>query len=266
MVNQVEEIAKELFLTDRLWLFLDYDGTLADFAPSPDHVIPDEGLSRLLEDLAKESWIRPAVISGRRLSHVVRLLPNSNFILAGTYGLEVRTISGEIIQLVDFEELRPTLDSLKPELEKFTSSHRGFYLEDKGWALAIHGRFARDEVAENVLGKAHQYLLTNVSSDKWRILGGEKFLEICPTQANKGLTVTRLLDTFPWPGSLPVYIGDDDKDEEAFDVIKSRGGIAILVATQFKPSRADFRLFTPADVRALLKTLLEHTGKEGSND
>jgi len=50
-------------------------------------------------------------------------------------------------------------------------------------------------------------------------LGGHKFLEIGPTLAHKGRTVDYLLDRYPWPGALPIYLGDDDKDEKAFGVI-----------------------------------------------
>ena len=34
----------------RLWLFLDYDGTLAEFAPTPEHILPDPALIKLLSE------------------------------------------------------------------------------------------------------------------------------------------------------------------------------------------------------------------------
>ena len=35
------QITDQVLRADRLWLFLDYDGTLASFAPSPEVVAPD---------------------------------------------------------------------------------------------------------------------------------------------------------------------------------------------------------------------------------
>jgi trehalose 6-phosphate phosphatase len=90
----------------------------------------------------------------------------------------------------------------------------------------------------------------------FRLLGGHKFLEIGPRLAHKGRTVAYLLDHDPWPGALPVYLGDDDKDEEAFGIIKGRGGIAILVAPEPRESGADFRLDSPQAARRWLETLL----------
>ncbi|MGD8627119.1 MAG: trehalose-phosphatase, partial [Anaerolineae bacterium] len=60
--------------TDRIRLFLDYDGTLADFAPTPEHVEPDPDLAQLVARLASQPRLRVAVISGRRLAHVRKLV------------------------------------------------------------------------------------------------------------------------------------------------------------------------------------------------
>ena len=67
-----EGVARQLAHAERLWLFLDYDGTLADFAPTPEHVDPDPQLVDLLSRLAQHPGLRVAVVSGRRLSHASR--------------------------------------------------------------------------------------------------------------------------------------------------------------------------------------------------
>jgi trehalose-6-phosphatase len=68
--------------------------------------------------------------------------------------------------------------------------------------------------------------------------------------------VDYLLEQYWWPGALPLYLGDDDKDEEAFGVIKARGGIAVVVTSEPRESQADFRLPTPWAARRWLETLL----------
>ncbi|MGD1997206.1 MAG: trehalose-phosphatase, partial [Anaerolineae bacterium] len=84
------------------------------------------------------------------------------------------------------------------------------------------------------------------------------FLEIGPKLAHKGKTVDYLLDRYPRPGALTIYIGDDDKDEEAFEVVRARGGIAILVASEPRDVNVDARLESPQAVRKWLRSLPAH--------
>ncbi|MFN2185025.1 MAG: trehalose-phosphatase [Anaerolineae bacterium] len=254
------EIERRVLKAQRLWLFLDYDGTLAEFAPTPEYVEPDPDLVALIARLAQHPQFRVAVVSGRRLRHVQRLIPVPGVLLAGTYGIELQTAEGERIDRLEFDRLRPTLDSLKPKWAALIAEREGFFLEDKGWALALHARFAAEDEAEQVLADARRLAsaaIEHTGAEMFRLLGGHKFLEIGPRLAHKGLTVAYLLDRYSWPGALPLYLGDDDKDEEAFGVIKERGGVAVVVAPQPRPSKADLRLRSPQAARRWLETLLD---------
>jgi trehalose-phosphatase len=251
-------ISERISRAERLWLFLDYDGTLADFAPTPEHVDPDPELLELLAGLAGLPDLRLAVVSGRRLGHVQKLVPVPGILLAGTYGIELQTAEGERIDRLDHATVRPTLDAVKPAWADLIDGREGFFLEDKGWALALHARFAGEAEAESVLATARRIAVTatrEAAPELFRLLGGHKFLEIGPRLAHKGRAVAYLLDRDPWPGALPVYLGDDDKDEEAFGVIKARGGIAILVAREPRETGADFRLASPQEARRWLETI-----------
>ena len=240
---------------ERLRLFLDYDGTLADFAPSPDHVLPDEEVIGILHGLKANPAIRVAVVSGRRLSHVRKLVPIESILLAGTYGIEQLTPQGKVFNRLDYEHIRPQLEALKPQWMAQIGNESGFYLEDKGWSLAIHARFADQQKAEKVLQRAREVAQRWIDEDQFRILGGDKFLEVAPKIANKGETIAYLLEYYPWEGALPIYIGDDDKDEEAFAEINARGGISILVAREARPTQAGCRLDSPQDVRRWLRSI-----------
>jgi trehalose 6-phosphate phosphatase len=251
-----ELITKRIAQSERLWLFLDYDGTLADFAPTPEHVNPDPELIDLLTRLAEHPRIRLAVLSGRRLSHVRVLVPVPGVLLAGTYGIELLTPEGERINRVEYGTVRPALDALKPRWWDLIAGREGFFLEDKGWALALHARFAHNDEAERLLDSARCLATEAASSELFRILGGHKFLEIAPRSAHKGQTVDYLLDCYPWPDALPLYVGDDDKDEEAFGIIKARGGIAILIAPEARNTKADCRLESPQVVRRWLEKII----------
>jgi trehalose 6-phosphate phosphatase len=250
---------ERLARAESVWLFLDYDGTLADFAPTPEHVYPDPALIDLLGELVRQPWLRVAVVSGRRLGHVQKLVPVPGILLAGTYGIQLQTPEGERIDRLEYGTIRPTLEALKPQWAGLMAGRDGFFLEDKGWALALHARFAEEPEAEQVLVAARR-LATGITqdtpSDLFRLLGGHKFLEIGPRLAHKGHTVAYLLAQYPWPGALPLYLGDDDKDEEAFGVVKDQGGIAILVSARPRKTQADGRLESPQAARSWLRTEL----------
>ena len=256
----LDRLAERVARAGRLRLFLDYDGTLAGFAPTPDHVHSSPEIVDLVAGLAERPGIRVAIISGRRLSHIEALVPVPGILLAGTYGVELRTPAGKRIDRAEYGDIRPVLDRIKPRWLDLLGERHGFFLEDKGWALALHARFAEDDEAEAVLNDARSVAIELMGSDSFRLLGGHRFLEIGPKVADKGKAVAYLLDRHPWPGALPVYLGDDDKDEEAFGIVKARGGIAILVAARPRKTGADYRLESPQAARLWLGMLPAHLG------
>jgi trehalose-phosphatase len=254
-----DPVQERLAQVRRIRLFLDYDGTLADFAPTPDHVRPDPELVALIDQLARHPRFRVAVVSGRRLAHVRTLVPVPNVLLAGTYGVEILTPEGALIDRLDHHSVRPTLDTIKPRWADLIAGRVGYYLEDKGWALALHARFADEVESGRVLAGARRLAeaaMRQAVPGLFRLLGGHKFLEIGPKLAHKGLTVAWLLDQFPWHGALPLYLGDDDKDEEAFGVIKAHGGVAVVVAAEPRETEADLRLESPRAAREWLEGLI----------
>ncbi len=251
-LHAADDVLARTRAAERLRLFLDYDGTLADFAPTPEHVNPEPGVIGLVTELAGRPRIRPAVISGRRLSQVERLLPVPGVLLAGTYGVELLLPDGERVDRVAYDRVRPVLEQIGPHWRALIADRDGFFLEDKGWALAIHARDAADDEAEEVLSVARRLATETAPLNVFRVLGGHKFLEIGPLLAHKGRTVEYVLDRYPWTGALSLYVGDDDKDEEAFGVIHAHGGLAVRVCSNTCETEADARLSCPQEVRAWL--------------
>ncbi len=252
------QLGQKLASGGRLWLFLDYDGTLADFAPTPDTIVPDAELVDLLSRLAAYPHaLRVVIMSGRRFSHIKALLPVPGILIAGTYGIEFQTWQGEIVRLMEFDSARPFLDQVKKEWLEIIKDRPGFLLEDKGYSLAIHARQAPKPAANDTLVAARQAACKFIHKETFRILGGDRFIEVAPLIADKGQSVSMLLRRFPWPGAGIVYIGDDDKDEEAFKVVSNRQGIAILVAGEPRETAAHYRLESPGAVRGWLRALVE---------
>jgi trehalose-6-phosphatase len=122
------------------------------------------------------------------------------------------------------------LDQLKPHWKEIINDRKDFYLEDKGWALAVHASFASPRDATRVISLLQQTLDQELISDEYRLIKHNKFLEISSAMAHKGKTMSYLLNSFPLPGARLIFVGDDDNDAEAFETIHSYGGAAISVA------------------------------------
>ncbi len=242
-----EKIKTHLAEKKPVWLFLDYDGTLADFAPTPDVVVPNPQVIDLLTRLVQQPLLRVSVISGRVLKHVEKLLPVQGLMLAGTYGIELYLPGGKHVRRIPLESVRPILEIIKPQWKKLIAGREGFFLEDKGWGIALHARYASEESAGPVLRAAREVASLEAPDDKFRVLEGHRFLEVASALANKGSAVRELVKQFPLADALYVFMGDDDKDEEAFKVVKELGGIAVVVAKTLRPTAADLRLETPKD-------------------
>jgi trehalose 6-phosphate phosphatase len=247
-----------------VWLFVDYDGTLANLAPTPAHIMPDAEVIDLVSDLVHHPSIRVAVVSGRRLQDLEKLVPVTGIVLAGTYGVQIRTPQGETFHRVEFDAIRPALMGLRLRWQRLIAGRPGFFLEDKGWAVALHARFAPDEEAVAILSQAEPMAAHTASSGQFRVLGGHKFLEIAPRQADKGMTVEYLLDRYVWPGALPLYLGDDDKDEAAFVAIQRLGGVALVVGRERQDTNADGYLTSPQAARDWLRGLPNRIAPQGS--
>lgn len=259
-------VLQQTIAAERVWLFLDYDGTLIDFERTPDIIRPDPDLADLLTGLTMRRGLRIAVVSGRRLADLRTLLPIKDIWLAGTYGAEWLTPSGALINRLEKDKIRPVLDTIKIEWEKVIAESTGFYLEDKGLSLALHARYAKKSAADAKLTVARQLIEQFYNPNLLCILGGNKFLEVAPLIANKSLAVKYILETNPWPYTTLIYIGDDDKDEVAFQTIANLGGIGIVVSKKNKQhTQASCRLESPRQVREWLNSLLDTTTIGGDN-
>ncbi len=240
-------------------LFLDYDGTLAEFAPTPDHIEPDKELVELLRRLTLSPRVTPVILSGRSLRAIEALVPLEGMTLAGSYGVEIRFADGTRTERLRRDSIRPFLDSLAPVWRELVEAGDGFFLEDKRWSLAIHARFAQAGEAERVLSSARERAVAMGLPEDFRLLGEGRFLEVAPRSANKQDGVEYLLKQVADAG-FPLYFGDDDKDLEAFDAIHQYGGLTVLVGGRYPEgtAKSDCRLPDPGAVRAWLNRLLDH--------
>jgi trehalose 6-phosphate phosphatase len=257
--NSEAQLTNWALQAQHLWLFLDYDGTLVDLSPTPDLLEPNYRVIDLLKRLVHQSTMRLTIITGRKLPAIKTLLPVPGIYLAGTYGIELFTPGGQSIQRVDYADIRPALEEIKPQWEQIIAGRKGFFLEDKGWTLALHAFYADPSEAQVVFATARQAIDKKFPSDRFHILDDDNLLEIVPAQANKRETVFYLIQHYPLQGMQLLYIGNDDKDEEAFSAVHTYDGVAIKVIqpSQSSPStEADYIMESQQDVNHWLEKLV----------
>lgn len=235
----------------RVFLFLDYDGTLVPIAGTPDRAVPPPELLRLLRRLVGRDGLRLAVISGRDLKDLQTLLPVPGLYLTAGHGALIQAPGAPPQALVRAD--RAGLDRLARETRALVSGESGFLVEPKAFSLAFHYRLADPARVEPVLAAFTALREEHCPAPDWELIPGRKVVEVRPVGVNKGTAVQHLLAA--WPGAYPVYLGDDVTDEDAFRALSGRG-LTILVADTPRPTAARQRL-TRAGALALLHRLAE---------
>jgi trehalose-phosphatase len=127
-------------------------------------------------------------------------------------------------------------------------------LERKRLALAVHFRQVTDDRVREV-EKAVE--VTSNAYPDLRVTTGKKVLELRPDlDWDKGRALLWLLAELGLdsPEVTPVYLGDDDTDEDAFRVIR-RTGIGVVVGRDGPPTHAHWALEDTDEVAAFLAGL-----------
>jgi trehalose 6-phosphate phosphatase len=201
-------------------LFLDLDGTLAHIAPVPSGVGPERERNALLRNTREFLDGRLAVVSGRPISDVDRILCGSVAAVAGTHGLERRSASGEIHTTPP----HPGLAEARAKFAALAESQPGLLVEDKGVSVARHYRRVPREGDEiRALGRRLADA-TGLSLQE-----GKMVVELRTPGADKGDAIAAFMAEAPFKGARPIFLGDDLTDERGFELVESARGEGVLV-------------------------------------
>jgi trehalose 6-phosphate phosphatase len=224
-------------------LFLDFDGTLVEIAAAPDLVRVAPELPHLLGRIADLLDGSLALISGRPLDELVRLLAPFSGAMAGQHGRERRRSDGSVLRF----PVPPALARAAPVMADFAERHPGVMLEDKGGSLALHYRQAPSLAA--TCGALVRRVV-DASGGALKAIDGKMVVELMPRKVGKGQAIASFLAEPPFRGRVPVFVGDDVGDEEGFTVVDHMGGISVRVGDG--PTAAGHRLAKVGDVLAWL--------------
>jgi trehalose 6-phosphate phosphatase len=203
-------------------LFLDFDGTLVDIAASPGLVRVTPDLPPLLGALSATVGSAVAILSGRPVDELARLLAPFAGTLVGQHGLERRSADGRITGWSPV----PALDRIRATLAAFAERTDGVALEDKGATLSLHFRQAPARAGE-CRAVARRAVLDSCCA--FEVTDGKMVVELVPEGGGKGGAIAGLQAEPPFKGRVPVFLGDDSADEEGFAVIHRLGGVSIHV-------------------------------------
>ncbi|XP_075649318.1 trehalose-phosphate phosphatase A-like isoform X2 [Castanea sativa] len=259
----------------RIALFLDYDGTLSPIVDNPDCAFMSDAMRAVVKKVAK--YFPTAIISGRSRDKVYDFVGLTELYYAGSHGMDImgpvrQSISGDhpnCIRSTDEQgkevnlfqpagKFLPMINEVFRSLVESTKDIIGAKVENNKFCVSVHYRNV-DEKNWNVVAQCVNDVLKDYPL--LRLTHGRKVLEVRPViDWDKGKAVTFLLESLGLSNCddvLPIYVGDDRTDEDAFKVLREGNqGYGILVSSAPKESNAVYSLRDPSEVMEFLKSLV----------
>lgn len=214
-------------------LFLDLDGTLLDIAGTPDAVVVPKDLIEDIAAVSKRLGGALAIVSGRTLDNIDRLLAPLKLPIACEHGGTIRLPNGF------FDEVELEVPAAwKQALHDLAARRPGVLSETKRHNVVAHYRNApsyEDELRQTVTSL--------VASDpaNFELLEAKMAFEIRPRKVTKARAVHALMNVEPFHGRMPVFVGDDRTDHDGFAAAIELGGIALDVGIAFGGSPENVR-------------------------
>ncbi len=267
LFNYSQKIFTSINRTPHIYLFLDYDGTLAPIVKKPELAnLPKESKSILFK-LMKNPKFSIAIISGRSIKQLKQKVRIKDIALAGNHGLEMELPSGTSRRGVKSptlkyvhplaRKIRPVTKNIKHKLDIACKPIKGAFVEDKGLTLSVHYRLVKGAKIKKLKHSVIATLTPYIESKKVKITNGKKVIEVRPPiKWDKGSLVDYLLKRKKNKRRriLPIYLGDDETDESAFKRLKKKG-ITIFVGGKNTVSNAEYYVRDTKEVFRFLRWL-----------
>jgi trehalose 6-phosphate synthase/trehalose 6-phosphate phosphatase len=246
-VDDVPDFWNRIATAEHVSLFLDFDGTLAPFHSDRLQAFPLPGTVDAIKAIDAGDHTSVAIVSGRPITEILLLLGDVGTTIVGAHGYEVHRPGGAKHVITILPEQASILDTVYAEaLESFDPAR----VERKAASVAAHFRGLDPLATSDVQRELERRWRAASVSDLMEFRPFNGGLELRAAGRTKGTAIEELLALAP-AGSLPVYIGDDDTDEDAFAVLEGRG-IGIKVGPLDAVTRASGRLEDCEAVRQLL--------------
>jgi trehalose 6-phosphate phosphatase len=272
-----------------IFLFLDYDGTLAPIAGAPERAVMPQQMRNALKELLVKPGVKIAVVTGRSLRDIKTMVSLKNVIYVGNHGLEIRGTDSSFMVLIP-RHIKMFLKGLKELFKEELKEIKGLIIEDKEFAIAIHYRNVDEKEILYVRNIIEKRIGQNLIRNRLRLEEGKKVFEIRPVvDWNKGDAVSWLLAKYSIEffdrsfktrhiirrissfaritiqqnvkkSIIPIYLGDDITDENGFKAVSDKG-ISVYIGEHGK-SNAKYYLNNTDEVLLFLKEIIKYLNHE----
>jgi trehalose-phosphatase len=223
-------------------IFLDYDGTLAPIVDDPAKARIPQSTRTAVRALLEKAPV--ALVSGRSAIDVRDLLGLSGVVYAGSHGQEIAFPDDTYFENPASVEFLGALDKAERLLTEGLVRADGIQVERKPFAIAVHTRRAGSE-SDRV--RAGEIAAEVGASAGLVVRPGKEVHELRPdVDWHKGRAIEFLMGRLE--GLVPLFIGDDETDEDGFSSVLKRGGVAIIVSDD--PDRRTLAEFSLKDTFA----------------
>jgi trehalose 6-phosphate phosphatase len=239
-------------------IFLDYDGTLSAIVKKPHLALLSKSRRDFLKRLNRNPNIMLVIVSGRMLKDLKKRVGLAGIYYAGNHGFEINGPKTKFVH-PKARIAKPVLKIIKGKLKAALKGIKGVILEDKILTLSLHYRLVKESDLKRVKKAFRKIIGPFVHKNKIRLTYGKKVFEIRPNiKWDKGKAVLWFLKKFAQKtqNSLPIYIGDDTTDEDAFKALRKKG-ITIRVGKN-QGSHAQYFIKDVNQVYKLLHELLNN--------
>lgn len=247
----------------RVLILSDYDGTLTPIVKTPELARLSPKTRFFLKALGSRPTFIIGIISGRGLRDINRLVGLNNIYYAGNHGLELRGPKANFIYPATVAYSQ-TIHHLAQQLEKALREIPGILVEDKGSTLSFHYRLVKPKYLRKVKGVFNEIAQPLLIRGKIRLTHGKKVLEVRPPiDWDKGKAAFWIMESLRQGKArekerpLPIYIGDDKTDEDAFRAINKVEGLSICVGRPRRFSFARYFVRSPLEVQKFLQRLMQ---------
>lgn len=264
---QVYSQLEELVTARQPVMFVDFDGTLSEIVGQPESAKLVPGATEALRALARQCPV--AVISGRDLTDLQAKIGIDGLWFAGSHGFELVAPDGTPHQNAEAATSVGVLVHAATLLADELKEIPGTIVERKRFAVAVHYRNTDPQAVDRVIAVVRRL----GRSTGLRVTTGRKLVELRPDVSwGKGRALHWILehlaaqDTAASTTMLPIFIGDDISDEDAFDAIRFDGvGIVVRhLEDGDRPSAATFSLENPAAVTEFVQRLADDLREESA--
>lgn len=252
-LNVILELIKE---SDCILLFLDYDGTLVSFRSRPKDVKTPEHVKQALTYLCKKQEFSIFIITGRSLGEIKNLVDIRGINYAALHGLIIEFSDGTKKYWNPPQSDLILIENIIKDAQIYFKNESGVLIEDKNYSVAFHYRMVpkdrKDELIELFLNLVRKI----DTSEKLDLLRGAEVIEVRPNNWNKGKAVEFILEKFISNYKvLPIYIGDDKTDEDAFHYLTNKGITIYVKNENCRETEASYWVDNPQKVLEFLKSI-----------